>query len=199
MGKRTEGGTKVLRWVEALQQGRDVEANSRRVFRFYFSRIRSFFAGRLRDSERAEELAQDTFFQAFQRINSFRRDGSFDSWLFGIAANLLRNEWRRLSRKKHKADEPPPDGDEPQSLGPADVGDSPEKGAATRERVRLVMAVIENLPQKPRDCLRLHLAGYGYGKIGELLKMAPSTARVHVHAARKRLRSQFPDAADWLD
>ncbi len=198
MEKRTEAGTKVLGWVKALQQDRDIETNSRRIFKVCFGPIRGFLVGRLHDGDRAEELVQETFLQAFQRIRSFRHDGSFEAWLFAIAANLVRNEWRRRSQQKRKADEISLDDIDTEDPDVANSGDSPERESAARERLRAVMTAIELLPEKQQNCIRLYLAGHDYGDIGELLKIAASTARVHVHAARKRLREQFPDADDWL-
>lgn len=205
MERRTEDRASVESWVAALQAGEETEANSRRIFRHYYSWVRGFFERRLGDRgniERAEELAQETFLEAFRQIQSFRWVGTFDSWLFAIAANQLRNERRRLSQKKRDAEvvELAADGSErlPAELAVGFAG-SPEKLATSKQQLQRVLVAIERLPEQQQSCLRLSLVGYDYGKIGELLKIAPSTARVHVHAARKRLRGEFPDLDDWLE
>ena len=198
MKRQTAGDEEVLGWVEALRRGQDVEANSRRVFRRYYGWVKQFFVRRCPTLEVSEELAQETFFQAFRRIESFRGGGTFESWLFAIAANNLRNERRRLSRLKRDASEISLDAELPhRSVSEADTrSESPEVAALNKERVDALVRAIETLPEKQSHCLRLRLAGYDYAKIAELLKLSASTVRVHVHAARKRLQDELGEFGD---
>ncbi len=61
----------------------------------YEGRIRSFFALQLKDPAQAEDLSQDTFVLAYQRLQSFDNSFPFYPWLKGIALNVLRNDRRR--------------------------------------------------------------------------------------------------------
>src|SRR4051794_14338908 len=88
-----------------LQTGASVEVNSRRVFELFYPWVRRFFARLGHTPQDSEDLAQETFSQVFERIGSFRHDGSFKSWLFAVAANLHRNEYRRRHRDKRNAPE----------------------------------------------------------------------------------------------
>ena len=201
--EQTEGGVSVRCWVEELQRGTDVEGNSRRLFTRYYGWVRQFFARRGSSRARAEELAQEVFFQGFQRIGSYRGDGSFEAWLFAIAANHWRNERRRLSRQMRDRPEVSIDA-RASANGPpivvADGGESPARSVFNNERLRALETAIDQLPEKPRDCVRLRLTGYDYREIAELLRLSPSTARVHVYTARRRLREQFgDDFGNWLD
>jgi RNA polymerase sigma-70 factor, ECF subfamily len=49
-----------------------------------------------RDRSRAEELAQEAFIRAWRGLSSWRREGSFSTWLFALAANVLRSELKRF-------------------------------------------------------------------------------------------------------
>ena len=51
------------------------------------------------DSELAEELAQSTFCTVAQKLSSYREYGRFESWIFRIAMNRLRDEMRRRKRQ----------------------------------------------------------------------------------------------------
>src|SRR3954451_10620176 len=95
----------LLHAVLELQTGIRVEANSRRIFELYYPWVRRFF-GRLGYTlQDSEDLAQETFSQVFERIGSFRHEGSFKSWLFAAASNLHRNEYRRRHQEKRRMPE----------------------------------------------------------------------------------------------
>ena len=48
------------------------------------------------DRGRAEEMAQEAFLRAYRKLNTWRKDASFSTWLFALAANLYRTELRRI-------------------------------------------------------------------------------------------------------
>src|ERR1700749_5075729 len=49
-----------------------------------------------RDRSRAEELAQDALIRAWRGLASWRRESSFSTWLFALAANVFRNDLKRF-------------------------------------------------------------------------------------------------------
>lgn len=200
METQTEGSPDVLGWVAELQRQTNVEFNSRRIFNRYYRWVRGFFSRRGLAAERAEDLAQETLFQALQGIRSFRSGGTFEAWLFAIAANLLRNEKRNLSRLKRAAPEVSIEASSPEiGAEVVDSADSPEAATFKRERLRALDRAVAELPEKPQECIRLRLAGYDYPEIGEILKLSPSTARVHVFTACQRLRDKFGEEfGEWI-
>lgn len=203
MGKHPEGDADVLRWVEELRRGVDVETHSRRLFRRYYGWVRGFFERRGIAFQQAEDLAQDTFFQVFREIRSFRGDGTFQSWLFAVAANVFRNERRRLSREKRDAPEIPLEPGDPETGGGIDVADdaaSPEQVAFDNERLEALGRAVAELPEQQRACLELRLAGRDPPEIADLLKLSPSTVRVHAFNARRRLQEVLGEEyAKWID
>jgi RNA polymerase sigma-70 factor (ECF subfamily) len=76
-----------------LQQG-DI-AHFEQLVRQNQSWLRAFLRSRLRDWASADDLAQDVFVTAFQKIRHFRGDSSIETWLRGIATNHLRNHLRK--------------------------------------------------------------------------------------------------------
>ncbi|MFC3122503.1 RNA polymerase sigma factor [Agaribacter flavus] len=59
--------------------------------------VRAFLRVRLNDPYEAEDLAQETFILAYNKLEMFRESASFGAWLRGIATNLLRNHQRKNS------------------------------------------------------------------------------------------------------
>lgn len=74
------------------------------LVRMHQAKIRYFLARFTTDASQVDDLAQEVFLTAYQRIGGFKRDSSFSTWLHGIARNqalsFLRSESRRKSREQ---------------------------------------------------------------------------------------------------
>jgi RNA polymerase sigma-70 factor (ECF subfamily) len=129
--------------------------------------------------DEVEDLVQETLFRAFRRLDTWRGDASFRSWLLTIASNLLRDHFR--SRKSHQLVSL----DHQEILGPADPHGDLAAGEA-EERLRQGLAA---LPRLQRDVFLLRAQeGTEYEEIAAALGTTPGAARVHYHHAVKRLK-----------
>ena len=126
-----------------------------------------------------DDLVQETFFRAFRRLDGWRGEASFRSWLFAIASNALRDEYRRRKGRRMLSIE---DRDMPDSADPhADLA-----AAETADRIRDGVAA---LPRLQREVFLLRTQqGAGYVDIAAALGTTPGAARVHYHHAVKRLK-----------
>ncbi|HEU5170863.1 MAG TPA: sigma-70 family RNA polymerase sigma factor [Gemmatimonadales bacterium] len=126
-----------------------------------------------------EDLAQETFFRAFRRIDGWRGEASFRSWLFTIAGNLLKDEYRRRRGRQVVSID---DRDLPDRADPhADLA-----ATETEDRLRQGLA---GLPRLQREVFLLRAQeGREYGDIAVALGTTPGAARVHYHHAVKRLK-----------
>ena len=163
--------------VAGLRAGDDraatrlVERHAAVVARFLYS------AGA--DRSDLDDLVQETFIRAFRRIESWRGESAFRSWLFAIAANLRRDALRTgkgirwLALEAHDA---------PTSATP-DVELEADEAA---ERIR---AGVATLPPMQREVfLRRVQTGEDYETIAKALGTSAGAARVHYHHAVKRLK-----------
>jgi RNA polymerase sigma-70 factor, ECF subfamily len=126
-----------------------------------------------------EDLVQETLFRAFRRVDSWRGEASFRSWLFTIAGNLLRDDYRK--RK----------GRQVISIDDRDLPDraDPEADFAAAEAERRVREGLSKLPRLQREVFLLRAQeGKEYGDIAAALGTTPGAARVHYHHAVKRLK-----------
>lgn len=130
-------------------------------------------------AEDIDDLVQEALFRAFRALHGWRRAASFRSWLFTIAGNLLRDEFRR--RK----------GSQVLPLEGRDVAGGTDlhgelAAAETEERVR---AGVARLPRLQREVFLMRVQeGSAYDEIAAALGTTPGAARVHYHHAVKRLK-----------
>jgi len=126
-----------------------------------------------------EDLVQETFFRAFRRVDGWRGDAAFRSWLFTIAGNLLRDDYRK--RK----------GRQVISIEDRDLPDraDPEADLMASEAAQRVRDGLTRLPRLQREVFLLRSQeGREYDDIAAALGTTPGAARVHYHHAVKRLK-----------
>ncbi len=85
-------------WIAASQRG-DV-AGFAKLVGHYQGRVRGYVAAYVRDRSLADDLCQDAFLRAFQRIGSYRCDAPFGAWLLAIARNRTLDHLRKVSRQQ---------------------------------------------------------------------------------------------------
>jgi RNA polymerase sigma-70 factor (ECF subfamily) len=126
-----------------------------------------------------EDLVQETFFRAFRKVDGWRGDAAFRSWLFTIAGNLLRDDYRK--RK----------GRQVISIEDRDLPDraDPEADLMASEAAQRVRDGLTRLPRLQREVFLLRSQeGREYDDIAAALGTTPGAARVHYHHAVKRLK-----------
>lgn len=202
--REAEHDLEALTKVRWLQAGTDVEVHSLWIFERYYSHVRGYFLRRGFRREEAEELAQDTFFQLFREIRSFRGESRFKSWLFAIAANIRRNERRRRGQEMRNAPEVDLDVPAGGAIPPLEIPAeqrSPERIAYDRERRKRLSRAIADLPTQQRHCLVLRLErGLKYREIAAVLKISLDTVKAHLFQAKQRLKDLLgEDLGEWRD
>ena len=141
----------------------------------------------------AEDAAQDAFLAAYRRLDSFRGDASFKTWLLTITWHQAINRRRSVTRIWRRMVEPQPD---PESGSPVDevaaLGPSPEQAAADDQLRRGIQQAIRALSPKLRDALLLVQGGdYSYQEIGAMLNVPLGTIKWRVSEARKVIKQQL--------
>lgn len=166
--------------VARFLAGRD-EAAFRDLYRAATPRLWAF-ALRLSGGRagEAEELVQECWTRAVERLARFRGESAFASWLGGILVNCWRESRREL---RWLADDDVERADEREA--PADVDGDPVS------RLDLESALVR-LPDGSRAVLLLHdLEGLTHDEIGERLGIAAGTSKSRLFAARRALQSHY--------
>jgi RNA polymerase sigma-70 factor (ECF subfamily) len=160
------------------------------VFREHFVLVHRFIARRV-GAALADDLAAEVFATAYRRRAAYQVErGSLRSWLFGIAANVLRGHWRdeqqMLELDARVAHDP---------LGPPDA--APFADAADERVIAATLApqiagALAALNADQREVLLLHAwAELSHEEIAAALGVAPGTARSRLSRARAALRAHL--------
>jgi RNA polymerase sigma-70 factor (ECF subfamily) len=140
------------------------------------------------DEQLARELTQDTFVRAFQRLDGFREDSAFLTWLHSIAVSVTLNEMKRRKRERARS-APVEDAD-------AVAESSPRSDPVLRDKL---MQAVNDLPDGCRTVFLMHDAeGYTHQEIGSALGITDGTSKAQLARARGKLRialAQF--AGEW--
>jgi RNA polymerase sigma-70 factor (ECF subfamily) len=169
MVERAKGGDQVA--FRALY-----DANVDRIYRLAYR-----MAGR---DDLARDFTQDTFLRAWQRLDQFRGDAAFSTWLHSIAVSVSLNGIRKVDRhrKRERSLE--------DAAHLARTGETLDAGV----RERLADAV-DGLPEMYRTVFLMHdLEGYSHGEIAEALGVAEGTSKARLFRARAKLRESLGDA-----
>jgi len=153
------------------------------VYREHVGRVHALCLRMTGDAREAEELTQDVFVRAWERLPSFRGESALGTWLHRLAVNVVL-ETARGTRRRERRVEPTSD---LAALAPA----AGAAGAAPDERIALDMDMeraIAGLPQAVRTVFVLHdIEGYRHDEIARLTGGAVGTMRSQLHRARRLL------------
>ena len=134
------------------------------------------------DTPTAEDVVQDAFVRAHQRIGQLGPPYDFKSWIYRIAGNLAMDHLRG-SRRIVDLDEPLPMEEPPTTRRPL------ERKVQREETRRSVQETLAGLPDTYRQALILReLNGLTYGEVAHALECSAENARQLVHRARLRFR-----------
>ena len=147
------------------------------LYRAHVGRVYALCLRLSADRGRAEELTQDTFVLAWQRLGTFRGESAFGSWLHRIAVNAMLGERRATGRRERRV--------MPLEEPPAGRAAAPDPALA----VDLERAVAA-LPPGARAVFVLHdIEGYVHEEIGTMMGIAAGTSKAQLHRARRLLRA----------
>ena len=149
-----------------------------RVYRRHVTRVFSVCARMVGDRTRAEELTQDVFVRAWEKLSLFRGESAFSTWLHRLAVNVVLNERKADGRRSARAGG---DDDEidafaaPEFLAPGDMMD--------------LERAVAKLPPGARRVFVLHdVEGYRHEEIAEMLGVTSGATKAQLHRARMLLR-----------
>jgi RNA polymerase sigma-70 factor, ECF subfamily len=133
-------------------------------------------------TEETEDIVQDAFLALFRHVRLGRDQANLPAWLFQVAHNLALKRQRSLRRR-------PPHSPWTDALAARHVDPTldPEAQFVDDERRRRLRAVVNALPEREQECLRLRAAGLTYRDIAHTLRMSLGTVAKALTSAMSRL------------
>ena len=132
----------------------------------------------------ARDFTQDAFLRAWERLDQFRGDAAFSTWLHSIAVSVALNGLRKVDRHRKRE----------RSLEDA-AHVAPTTRRLEPDAVERLREAVDELPEMYRTVFLMHdLEGFSHGEIAEALGVAEGTSKARLFRARAKLRESLGDA-----
>lgn len=132
------------------------------------------------DAESARDVCQEAFIRAYTNLDRFRGQAKFSSWLYQIALNVCRSEFRKQKARPAESLE-----DEEQRAHLRLVhagGPAPDESAMRREHARALQGALAKLPEEQRTVIILkEYHGMKFREIAEILGTPESTVKSRLY------------------
>ena len=135
----------------------------------------------------AEDMVQEAFVRAWNKLDLFKGDSKFGTWLHRLAVNVVLSD-RRIRVKRLRREQEFDENVERVQVGDRDVF------AGLRKDLE---AAIAGLPERARTVLILYdIEGYRHDEIAEMTGMAVGSSKAQLHRARKLVREVLEDTGN---
>lgn len=162
-----------------------VERHSRTMYRMAYR-----MTGNAYD---AEEVVQESFLRAYQKLNQFAGNANFGTWVYRIAANYAIDRLRQRNSEEARRENPGKAGEDSLEVDPLsqvqDVAPSPERLAGSAQLAdRIKTALAELSPAERTAIVMRHWDGCGIEEIATVLKSNSNATKNTVFRAVQKLR-----------
>jgi RNA polymerase sigma-70 factor, ECF subfamily len=180
--------------VELALEGR--ESAFRELIGRYQRPVFSLIYRLVRDREKAEDLAQETFIKVLNALGRYDPSYKFSSWIFKIAHNTSLDHLRRKEPETLSIDGSPhartAAETEASTLTPVSGGQTPEEYTSNRELGGEIEEAIGRLRPEYRTAIVLcHVEGRAYDEIAEIMEVPLGTVKTYIHRGRNELKKQL--------
>jgi len=152
-----------------------------RLYRAHVTRVFSLCTRMCGSKVKGEELTQDVFVRAWEKLPQFRGDAQFSTWIHRVAVNIVLTERKNEARNRRRI-----------------VEDEPERGETPLQKASVtpgygdrmdITAAMETLPPGAKQIFILHdIEGYKHEEIADMCGITAGGSKAQLHRARLLLR-----------
>ena len=149
------------------------------LYRMHVDRVYGICLRMTGNVSEAEDCAQEAFIQAWNKMDKFRGDSAFSTWLHRIAVNSVLGRIRKAKREQDRL---------------TAVGEIEGTTVTTGDtgELRDLSEAVDRLPDGARNVFVLHaIYGYSHDETGEMLGIATGTSKAQLHRAKRLLAQQL--------
>ena len=159
----------------AFEQKQEAQSAFNLLYERHAPVLLGFLKVRCRSNIQAADIAQETWLRAWQKIPDYFDGSHFRGWLFQIAKNLLRDEFRKKQMTSLSTD--------------MDASDSQDASQAFiyQEEKQQLRDCMNQLDDSRREIVRLRLSGQSHREISEFLQVDYTTVQTRFHRAKQFL------------
>lgn len=173
------GLTEEADWIARAQRA-DAQAFES-LYRLHVGRVYGLCLRMTGNVAEAEDCTQEAFIQGWSKLDRFRGDSTFATWMHRIAVNAVLGRKRKSSREQDRV-----------QLA-AEVSPAPVSTADTGE-LRDIAEAIDRLPERARHVFVLYAVyGYSHEETAQMLEIAAGTSKAQLHRARRLLEQQLKE------
>lgn len=177
-------GSEELQLISSAKEG-DEEAFGA-LFNLHKRRVYTLCLHMSKDVAEAEDLTQDAFMRVYRKLDTFRGDSKFSTWVYRIAVNTVLAKFRRSRSEMLSVDK---EVRVDASFQNQEVGRGDVQLLGAVDRITLLRA-IEELPPGCRTVFILHdVEGYEHHEVADLLKCSIGNSKAQLHKARLKIRT----------
>ena len=148
----------------------------------------------LGDARESEDLLQETFMRVFRNRHSYRRIARFSTWLYTIAGNLARSEYRKRRRRKVTSLQSVNKDEEEYELEIADNTFRPDTHANNVLQDAAIQEALREIPQEFREVVVLRdVQQLSYEEIAEITGLPMGTVKSRINRGRTKLQALLRD------
>jgi RNA polymerase sigma-70 factor (ECF subfamily) len=167
----------------------DREAFSHLV-NFHQNRVYNALVRFTGDRDRALDLAQKAFLNAWMKLAQFEAKAAFGTWVYRIAINLAISEARGRRHEAVSLSRVGGGHEEGADFDPPAAGNGPSAALEARETQAMVQSAIRSLDPEFREIILLKdIEDRSYDEIAEILEIPKGTVRSRLHRARMELKA----------
>ena len=187
-----QGSLSGLTEQEAIRLAQQGDADAfEALYRLHRRRVFSVCLRMADDRSEAEDLTQETFLTIFRKIQSFRGESAFSTWLHRVTVNTVLMQFRKKRPAADSVDEPnDPQEDDRRTM---QLGGEDLQISGVLDRVNLERA-LRRLAPGCREMFVLHdVEGYRHDEIAAIVGCSVGNSKSQLHKARLRLRQILRD------
>ena len=159
-----------------------------RLYRQHVNRVFSLCARMVADRLRAEELTQDVFVRAWEKLHLFRGESAFATWLHRMTVNVVLNARKSEGRRQARFEESDDENGGVDAIAASSTSGVVGMPLAPGDLLDLE-AALKRLPPGAKRVFVLHdVEGYKHEEIADMLGVTTGATKAQLHRARLLLR-----------